>query len=384
MRSFEEIEAHATRLGQALWHEREHRFEAADPIALLNPENAAALLGIAVEYVDRIPLVATHGGRIVGVFDRNVGRIVAATEVSMAEARFTAAHELGHAVLHKTEGAVFRDRAALGERIQHSRIEVEANRFAAAHLMPKHLLRRQFTVTFGIAPPFIFNEDVAFQLCRDDPDSLLVDEHQWVNRGFALARARSFNGRPLTPLHEQFRVSAHAMARRLVELGLVGNNEQLERVYAWRKSLSTPHPPLFQAGEHLVEEDRLEEIFVVPFQRSSPRMHLTASLRALIAFVRQIGITCDVWIDGSYATRKHDPSDVDVTIFITPGQIERLSDARYTQLQLLLDRGLMLERYACDVFVERANDEKRKQYFRELFGKHGRITKGIPFLRILD
>jgi hypothetical protein len=263
-------------------------------------------------------------------------------------------------------------------------MEVEANRFAAAHLMPKYLLLRQFTRTFGIVPPFVFNEDVAFQLCRDDPNSLLFDEHDLINRGFAFARARSWNRRHVTPLHEQFRVSAYAMARRLVELGLVGNNDDFDRVYALRKSLAAPHTPLFRFGEHRINEDRLEEIFVAPFEGSSSRSHLTASLRALIGFVRQIGITCDVWIDGSYATRKHEPSDVDVAIFINPGQIERLSDSGYSQLQLLLDRGLMLERYACDVFVERANDEKRKQYFRELFGKHGRDAKGIPFLRIID
>jgi Zn-dependent peptidase ImmA (M78 family) len=384
MLSFDEIEARAARLGQALWHEREQPFEAADPIALLNPENAAALLGIDVEYVDRNVLASTHGGRIVGIFDRSISRIVLATQVSAAEARFTAAHELGHAVLHKTEEPVFRDHAAVGDRIQHSRIEAEANRFAAAHLMPKHLLRRQFTATFGISPPFVFDDDVAFQLCGDDPRALLVDEQDLINRGFALTRARSFNGRHVVSLHEQFRVSPHAMARRLVETGLVGNNEQFERVYASRKSPSGSQPPLFGTGEHLIDEDRLEAIFVVPFKHSSSRAHLTASLRALIGFVRQIGITCDVWIDGSYATRKREPSDIDVTIFINPGQIERLSDERYAELQLLLDRGLMLERYACDVFVERANDEKRKRYFRELFGQHGRVAKGIPFLRIID
>ncbi|MPZ45784.1 MAG: hypothetical protein GEV05_20830 [Betaproteobacteria bacterium] len=84
------------------------------------------------------------------------------------------------------------------------------------------------------------------------------------------------------------------------------------------------------------------------------------------------------------ATDKPDPDDVDVAVFIYPGQIQRLSLEQLAELDLLNDRPLMAERYACDVYVERANDSTRKDYFLRTFGDHYGTPKGIPVVRIHD
>lgn len=99
-------------------------------------------------------------------------------------------------------------------------LETEANRFAACYLMPRRLLTRHFEATFQTKVPFAFTEGPAFQLCRDDPDSLLRPEGP-LDRALALASAEFFNGRRIYSLAQQFKVSRLTMAIRLKELGLV-------------------------------------------------------------------------------------------------------------------------------------------------------------------
>lgn len=56
--------------------------------------------------------------------------------------RFTCAHELGHLTLHRRVSGIFHETEAMGPGSAH-RIEREADRFAAAFLMPLPLLERE-------------------------------------------------------------------------------------------------------------------------------------------------------------------------------------------------------------------------------------------------
>ncbi|MFK7000758.1 ImmA/IrrE family metallo-endopeptidase [Flavobacterium oreochromis] len=68
---------------------------------------------------------------------------------SLVRQRFTLAHELGHFVLHKNkEKEVFVDNVTYmfrkaGVRTKDYKIEMEANQFAAAVLMPKQLVEKE-------------------------------------------------------------------------------------------------------------------------------------------------------------------------------------------------------------------------------------------------
>ena len=71
--------------------------------------------------------------------DFNTGKVIVANLYDSARRRrFTIAHELAHAILHKEEGsALFAHRDAG----QTGPLEVEANTFAAVILMPEELVR---------------------------------------------------------------------------------------------------------------------------------------------------------------------------------------------------------------------------------------------------
>lgn len=57
--------------------------------------------------------------------------------------RFTCAHELGHLMLHRRAGRVFHESSDIGSFVSPDRYERQADRFAAAFLMPVPLLERE-------------------------------------------------------------------------------------------------------------------------------------------------------------------------------------------------------------------------------------------------
>ena len=137
---------------------------------------------------------------------------------------FTAAHELGHVVLHPPMKQ-HRDRPVDGEGdyVRRSQIEEEADRFAVCFSMPRKKVSSEFMMRF-LTDQFELNDATAFALYRT---SLFDVRSQWWSlRAGAreLARATQFDGRPFASLSERFGVSIEAMAIRLEELDLLAPN----------------------------------------------------------------------------------------------------------------------------------------------------------------
>lgn len=66
--------------------------------------------------------------------------------MSYAERRLVMAHELGHAILHRKQNCYFiRNKTFLST----SKIEIEANRFAAELLIPDSMLESHKDMTVG-------------------------------------------------------------------------------------------------------------------------------------------------------------------------------------------------------------------------------------------
>jgi len=134
---------------------------------------------------------------------------------------FTAAHELGHALLH-TDTILHRDRALDGSSPSNVRDqkEIQADKFAAFFLMPE----KQVVSSF----------QRIFQTNRLNIDAQTV---VWLNqgtvgsfrakckdlRGFSrvIAEAEFFKGNSFNSLSKEYRVSVEAMAIRLEELRLL-------------------------------------------------------------------------------------------------------------------------------------------------------------------
>ncbi len=211
-----------------IWGHRESLFPHRQVTALqiLEPAVLAHVLG--AEYLeldnlsDQVFSFRGKNFKVGGLVDRQAGKIAVSTECSMEATRFTGAHELGHWILHP-EQTMHRDIALDGSQVNSVKppFEKEADFFAATFLMPEKLVLHYFQESFQTELPFVFHETHAFHVCPQRADMLVHAQPNTLERELALARCRSFGGRPFASLAETFRVSNMAMAIRLKELNLV-------------------------------------------------------------------------------------------------------------------------------------------------------------------
>lgn len=198
-----------------------------DPLDLIDPRIIATkILGVRYSEPMEIPSPAGHG-RIAGWMDRTKGEISVAQSLSPEVQRFTAAHEIGHWVLHP--GAeYFRDAPTDGgDRDKKRPIEErEADSFAAALLMPEDLVRKHFRRHFGVdtLADSQVDEDLAALLSfgtgkekevKPSTFKTTRDVSKWAARCFSLRTQSSIS------LASLFKVSIGAMAIRLEELKLI-------------------------------------------------------------------------------------------------------------------------------------------------------------------
>ena len=222
----ETIYAEVRKIHKQLW--AEHRVlidnNVIDPLWLFNPKLVAQSLGFECDIVSDLGKHTTNNAvfETAGVLDRRGARILVSAKFSVPSQRFTAAHEIGHLVLHPNE-VMHRDRAIDApstSNLRQSSQEREADQFASMLLMPDRLVAQRVQQAFGRAP-FVLDDITAQMLTPDDADGLLDARRHPLARAHTLASARSFGGRVFPSLAEQFGVSKMAMAIRIKELGLV-------------------------------------------------------------------------------------------------------------------------------------------------------------------
>jgi len=224
--SFEKIEEIARSLQTALWINREKLLQRAvqdDPVLLLDPAVAFGAIGYDFEVSDTLGQFMTSRGMVdcAGFIDRPSRYAGVSSQVTLAVRNFTAAHELGHALLHDAVG-MHRDRALDGGSVSgpRDRAEVEADKFATFFLMPEKLMRSEFQKRFS-TQQFIVSDDTAFALINDSQYALLNECRDMHKLARKLADADYYAGKFFEPMSKRFGVSTKAMAIRLEELNLL-------------------------------------------------------------------------------------------------------------------------------------------------------------------
>lgn len=188
------------------------------------------MLGYNHELVDTLGTFRADSRtfEVAGLLENDCGRVTISAQMLPPVRRFTAAHELGHVVLHPHLKEAHRDRPIDGSNPVKSRIEQEADRFASCFLMPKNLLIERFSSVFG-RPPFILNDDTAFALVGQGLQEAQARVQHRRDLSRWIAQTPQYNGLHIIPLAEQFGVSIEAMAIRLEELNLVGPDTTFQR-----------------------------------------------------------------------------------------------------------------------------------------------------------
>lgn len=148
------------------------------------------------------------------------------------------------------------------------------------------------------------------------------------------------------------------------------------------------YPPIFPPGFFEVTVEALEERFVASDFDTPLRRRLTAQVRLFVTGLARLGVHGEVWIDGSYATRKPDPRDVDVVLLVSIADVEAApaTDASTTLKHYMTREGrdYVRTRWHVDFYVVDANNPDECDYWEDLLSRnpdqHNR--KGIPFVRI--
>jgi Zn-dependent peptidase ImmA (M78 family) len=223
--SIEEIEKHATSLQNLLWKSRHKLWpnkEIHKPIEVLDPIEALKFIGYDCELEKNLGTFNSNGKpiEVAGLIDKSLKKVRISRHYSPNIQRFTAAHELAHAMLHVTSG-LHRDKPLDGTTpSQRNGTEFEADKFAAFFLMPRRLVEKTFQQIF-LTKKFILDEATAFALGYSEYDSLVNKCKNLIDLSRILAGAERYNGRHFVSLASQYNVSVEAMAIRLEELQLV-------------------------------------------------------------------------------------------------------------------------------------------------------------------
>ena len=223
--SDDEIHEIARNLQNELWRNRNDiwKDESVEHlIGVLDPADAFRVLGYHFETTKRLGKFA-DGSEVAGYINKQEKRAAVSCVFEPEVQRFTAAHELAHAVLHK-ENEQFRDREIDGGPSgSRTPVEYEADKFAAFFLMPENSVRTIFEQIFR-RNRFVVDNATAFALGANNAAQLLRECPTVRQLSLRLASAEMYSSRPTRSIASVFGVSVGAMAIRLEELGLVELN----------------------------------------------------------------------------------------------------------------------------------------------------------------
>lgn len=94
--------------------------------------------------------------------------------------------------------------------------------------------------------------------------------------------------------------------------------------------------------------------------------------------LRRLGISGELWLDGSFLTAKSDPDDIDLILW-NPSSQQPLSQSQQQEVAGLLDKGAAKFIYGIDLYIEVPTvltAAQRTTYWAGFFGTcHDKVTK---------
>jgi Zn-dependent peptidase ImmA (M78 family) len=225
---WKEIQSYADGLHHEIVNRKYELWAGSPPknqVELLRPGVALRILGYSIETSDFLGVIPGSKTEVAGLIETDSRVVRVSRRFDPTISHFTAAHELGHAVLeHKLE-VMHRDRPLQGSDFQRDWYEREADWFATCFVMPRDLVRSRFFQRFGTTC-FELNDDTAFALAMTSSAKILRGVRNTRDLSRKLVEATSYNRKQFVSLAREFGVSTTAMAIRIEELGLI---EELTR-----------------------------------------------------------------------------------------------------------------------------------------------------------
>lgn len=127
----------------------------------------------------------------------------------------------------------------------------------------------------------------------------------------------------------------------------------------------------------------MQRIFVEPFENKDRREQLLSRFQLFLNRLNEIPIKKEIWVDGSFATNKVNPSDIDLVVICNQDEVNNQSqEAKESLRELFSNQQETKLRYECDAYFI-VDDLHDKSYWRGLFGfDRNEKPKGIAKLII--
>ena len=140
--------------------------------------------------------------------------------------------------------------------------------------------------------------------------------------------------------------------------------------------------PLLADGFQEIGIWQLDQYFLEPFGESDRRLHLIRQLHRFLNELQKLSIPLEVWIDGSFTTRKPEPEDVDIVVWASLSDVEALDSRRLLLFDQMLhrdNREHIKILYNVDANLADAQNAERRDYWSKIFGfdRSQLATKGI-------
>lgn len=150
----------------------------------------------------------------------------------------------------------------------------------------------------------------------------------------------------------------------------------------------TDDPPINPSGIKEIGYWELDRYFLTPFTGtqvdSSRRLHLVNRLSAYLSLLQGFGIQIEIWVDGSFTTKKQDPDDIDIVVWAYNHEIDTLSPTQFAHFnRLTKDRELVRASYDIDVYVAPKDDPDEIEYWTGEFSKRHKSQYKKGFFKIV-
>lgn len=141
------------------------------------------------------------------------------------------------------------------------------------------------------------------------------------------------------------------------------------------------YPPILKPGIHHMTIDTIRDVFVSPLPEATSRLRTFSLFDQWVSRLRQLNVTGTLWVDGSFVTRKPNPSDVDC-VFWNPSFVAPISEEGKIEVRSMTDRASARAMFGVDLYIETPLPEQkmaREAYWRGMFGfQHdGKSAKGF-------
>lgn len=217
-----DIESYASRFQRLIWKHRKTIWKKSTPVEYLDILNPAKVFKKALGYEFFNEVEFNESNEIAGLIDQPNKLVLISKDYPRSTQNFTAAHELGHAILHD-QNVLHRDRPTDGSNIdKRNKVEFQADKFATFFLMPSELVKRVFGELFG-TDKFVLDDNSAFYLTKGKKSQNELRKNYKDLNGLAIILASTdyYFDKPIPSISKLFNVSVGAMAIRLLELDLL-------------------------------------------------------------------------------------------------------------------------------------------------------------------